>query len=64
MGNNNTTPEEAVAIANKSGDVYPPITFDGESHIKVPKNVSLPKKELVNKIKGIIYGTFVHRNLI
>ena len=53
----NKTSEEAIAIANRSGDIYPPFNFDGRSQIVVPSDAtSLPKKELVNKIKGIIYG--------
>jgi len=60
MGSASSTPEEAIRIANESGDCYPPTKCEGVSKIRIPENAtSLPKKELINRIKGLIYGSCI-----
>jgi len=47
-------------IANKFGDNYPSIEFNGESLIKIPENVTtLSKDILIDKILGTIYGNAI-----
>ncbi len=57
MGNVSTTPEEAMRVAEESGDVYPPTSYDGQSHVLVKEKAStLSREQLIDRIKGIIYG--------
>jgi ADP-ribosylglycohydrolase len=49
----------------RNDDVYPEWeTFKGTSIINVPENASsLPRKQLIDKIKGVIYGTVVANSI-
>lgn len=60
MGQISTTPEEAIEVARQSGDVYPPTRSDAPSCIKITDLSSkLSKEELVDRIKGTIYGNCI-----
>jgi hypothetical protein len=57
VGAYTTTPEKAQEIADASGDIYPSHDSKGSSHITIPSTAStLSKEELIDRIKGIIYG--------
>lgn len=61
MGQISTTPEEAIETARRSGDVYPPTDCDAPSTIKITDLSSkLSKEELIDRIKGTIYGKLYH----
>jgi hypothetical protein len=54
-----TTPEQAIEIAASQGHVYPPIT-PSESAVRPTwsHQTKLSREELIDKIKGTIYGNY------